>query len=85
MDLGNGSNYPVRKFEPVGSPRSAAFAGRPNRVHYFNVVIDAASPDFHAYYPSKNRNSQFHYDVTIASEEAINPSSVLKKWIAVVT
>jgi hypothetical protein len=46
------------------------------------LVIDAASPDFDAYDPSKNRNWQFHYDVTIASEEAVDLSSVLKRRIA---
>jgi len=46
------------------------------------LVIDAASPDFVAYDPSKNRNWQFHYDVTIASDEAVDLSSVLKRRIA---
>lgn len=46
------------------------------------LVFDAVSPDFDAYDPSRNANWQYHYDIIIAGEDAVDLSSVLKRRIA---
>jgi hypothetical protein len=39
-------------------------------------------PDFDAYGPSENANWQYHYDIIITAENAVDLSSVLKRQIA---